>query len=246
MISLGIFLRRLDRGDLRLEHLVADRLARVQGAGGGGLPAQLRDHQRRVPARARRRRDRHRLRRSSRSAAGSGSALGRDRRQRLVALALHRRRDRRRPAAIVLVVAFVPESPVKTPSRSTSPARYSSRSRWSRLLVGADRGRELGLDVGPRRWACFAARGDPVPIWVASSCACPSRWSTCACSRTGPSLLDQHDAMVAGFAMFGSFVADPAVRPGAGANLPARRACSSTTASASARRRPGSCCCPAR
>ena len=51
VISLADLPGRIDRGDLRLEHRVADRLPRGPGRGRRGLPAQLRDHPRRVPAR---------------------------------------------------------------------------------------------------------------------------------------------------------------------------------------------------
>ena len=79
-------------GAVRVEHRLSDRLSRVVGHRRCGLPAQLRDHPRRVPP------EKVKvgiglLSSVSASAAASGSSSRPDRRVPLVALAVHRGRD---------------------------------------------------------------------------------------------------------------------------------------------------------
>src|SRR5213592_2546816 len=76
-----------------VEHLDPDLLPRLPGSGGGGVPAELRDHPRRVPAREGRRRDRPYLGRVRRRRRLRDRLLGPDRRPPVLALALHLRRD---------------------------------------------------------------------------------------------------------------------------------------------------------
>ena len=52
-------------------------------------------------------------------------------------------------AAVVLVVLFVPESPIKTPSRLDVAGRAPALGRPARAPRGAHGGRELGLDLRP-------------------------------------------------------------------------------------------------
>ena len=121
VISLSIFLIGCVGARLRLEHLGADRLPHPPGRRGRGLPAQLRDHQGRVPAGEGRRRRSAWSRRCSAVGGGLGLVLSGVIVDHLswrwlfvvgaVGVAI----------AVVLVHLFVPESPIKTPSRLDVP-----------------------------------------------------------------------------------------------------------------------------
>src|SRR5712691_5481165 len=77
----GCVPRRLDRVRGGVEHLVADRVPRSVGRRRGGVPAQLRDHQGRVPAREGRRGDRPGVRGVRCGRRLRDRAVGRDRGQ---------------------------------------------------------------------------------------------------------------------------------------------------------------------
>ena len=189
LISLRIFFVGCVGGDLRLEHLVADRVPRDPGRRRRRLPA-LASRSSRTSSRAEKvgaaighrlvgLRDRRRAR---------PRPLGRDRRPRLVAVAVHRRRGRRSAVAVVLVRRFVPESPIKTPSRARRrPARSLLSGGARRAAARADRGRRTGAGRRGRIVGALRRRRSRSPSpGCSSSCACPSRWSTCACSPSAP------------------------------------------------------------
>ena len=121
----GALLHRLDRRGRRLEHLVADRLARPSGRRRGRLPAQLRDHPRRVSAREGRRRDRARLGGVRDRRRARDRALRRDRGSRLVALAVHRRGRRNRQRRSCSCSASFRSRRSRRRRASTSSARRS-------------------------------------------------------------------------------------------------------------------------
>ena len=87
---------RHDRRRLRVGHRLAHLLPRRRGGRRRRLPAELRDHPRRVPAREGEGRDRAAVGRVRRGRGPRNRPLGADRRQPLVALAVRRGRDSRR------------------------------------------------------------------------------------------------------------------------------------------------------
>ena len=131
LVSLGLFLAGCVGAALawNIWSLIAFRV--VSGRGWRALPAELRDHPGRVPAREGEGRDRPALGGLRRRRRLRDRALRRDRRQPLVALAVHRG-SIPVAASIVLVHRYVPESPVARRRGSTSPAHSCSRARWSR------------------------------------------------------------------------------------------------------------------
>ena len=146
IVSLGTLPRRLHRRRGGVEHRVADRLPDPLRRRRRALPAQLRDHPGRVPARAGEGGDRPALGRVRSRRRPRNRPLGPHRRPRLLALALHPRLD---------------------PGGGVAPARPSLRARVARALAlargypgsaaarrgldladaRAHRGRELGLGV---------------------------------------------------------------------------------------------------
>ena len=104
---------RVDRGDLRVEHLVADRVARGPGRGRRGLPAQLRDHPRRVPEGEGERRDGPGVGRPRGGRRRGDRGQRPDHRQPLVAVPVRGERGRRgrRPRPGVALRARLARSP---------------------------------------------------------------------------------------------------------------------------------------
>ena len=161
--------------------LIAFRV--VSGRGRRALPAQLRDHPRRVPAGEGRGRDRPALGRVRRRRRLGHRALRRDRRQLLVALALHCSARSPSPSRSCSCTASCPSRRSSRRRASTFPAPRSSRA--ARLAAaGAHRGRAWGWTRRASR--LLVARGRASSLWELSSCARARRWSTCGCSRTGP------------------------------------------------------------
>ena len=146
-----------------LEILVAGRV--LQGAGGGDLPALLRDHPRRVPARAGRHRHRpdlghlrHRRRRRPRPRRP-------DRRPPLLPLdLLARPRGRRSPRSSPRTCSC-PSRPSTRPAASTAAARACSPS-GSCAAARDQRGRPLGLGLAARSLGLFAAAPSMLACWV--------------------------------------------------------------------------------
>ena len=178
--------RRLPRRRVRVEPLVADRLPGRLGRGRRALPAQLRDHPRRVPAREGEGRDRPALGGLGRRRRLRDRPLRPDRRQLLLALPLPARLDPGRPLARPrrALRAGVAD-PLAVEGRRAGRAAALGRAD---LADGrADRGRAVGLGVAapPRRPR--ALRRSSSCSGASSSRARARRWSTCACSRTGRS-----------------------------------------------------------
>ena len=123
---------RLHRLRARVEHLVADRVSRGRRRRRRRLPALVRDHPRRVPARARRCRHRSRLRRVRRRRRLRHRLRRVDRRQPELAVALHPRRDRHRSVARARAPLRAGVADQDTDRASTSRARSCCRSPWSR------------------------------------------------------------------------------------------------------------------
>ena len=178
--------RRLSRCCVRLESLVADRVPGCLRRGRRALPAQLRDHPRRVPAREGEGRDRPALGRLGRRRRLRNRPLRADRGQLLLALPLRARLDPGR--------ALTRARRALRPGIADPLAVEGRRAGRAAPLGRADladgrphRGRELG--VGARRSSSASSRSPP-----SSSCSGASssrvrarRWSTCGCSRTGRS-----------------------------------------------------------
>ena len=106
--------------------------------------------------------------------------------------------------------AFVPESPIKTPTRLDLPGALllslmlAAPSSW-RLSEGQHWGWGSARTVGLLVFAAVALRGvDP-----ARAARGPSRSSTCACSRGRVVALANATGFFAGFALFSAFVLVP-------------------------------------
>ena len=142
-------LRRLPGRGGRVGHLVADRIPHRLGRRRCALPAQLRDHPRRVPGREGQGRYRPPLGRVRRRRRLRDRPLRCDRRQLLVAAAL---RVRRRPGRD-LTRARAPLRPRVADPVSLSrrhPGRAAALRRPPLVDGGADRGRSVGLDLAAR------------------------------------------------------------------------------------------------
>ncbi len=142
---------------LRLEHRRADRRPRHPGRRRRRVPAGVRHHPRRVPAREGRRRRRRISSLSPSAAAPASCSPGRSSTPRLslaVLDAVHRGVD-----AAVAAILFVPESPVRTPGRISWLAAVLLSGWLVALLLalseapewGWGSGRTIGLLVARRR-----------------------------------------------------------------------------------------------
>ena len=69
-------------------------------------------------------------------------------------------------ASTVLLAMFVPESPVKTPAKPDYLGGLALSVALGSLLLGDQRGRELGLDVGRRPGPVRRLRGDVLRVGV--------------------------------------------------------------------------------
>ena len=149
VISLGDLRARLARRRGRLEPRVADRLPRHPGRRRRGLPAVVRDHPRRVPAREDRPRDRHRQLGVRRRRRRRARAERRDHRAPDLALAVP---DRRRARARLDRAArhVRPRVAGQDAGEARLPRRPRALGRARLAAAGDQRGRALGLDVGRR------------------------------------------------------------------------------------------------
>jgi MFS family permease len=75
-------------------------------------------------------------------------------------------------AAVVLVLVFVPESPIKTPSRLDVPGALLLSTGLLALLLALTEGENWG-------WASSPSRRSPSSPGSSSRAACPNRSSTC-------------------------------------------------------------------
>ena len=88
--------------------------------------------------------------------------------------------------AAVLIHRFVPESPVKTQSRVDVPGAALLSVGLVCLLLALTEGESWGWALGPDRRPLRGLGASSCSPGGSSSCACPSRWSTCGCSPGGP------------------------------------------------------------
>ena len=111
-------------------------------------------------------------------------------------------------AAIVLVHLFVPESPIKTPSRLDIPGALLLSGSLIALLVALTEGENWGWSSGPvlALLAAFVALG---ATWVIVELRVPEPMVDMRMLTHRPVLLTNVIALVTGFAMLGSFVLIP-------------------------------------
>jgi EmrB/QacA subfamily drug resistance transporter len=110
--------------------------------------------------------------------------------------------------AIVLVHLFVPESPVKTPSRLDLPGALLLSGSLICLLVALTEGESWGWTSAPvvSLFAGFAVLG---AAWVLVELRVPEPMVDIRMLMLRPVLLTNSIALISGFAMFGSFVLIP-------------------------------------
>ena len=112
------------------------------------------------------------------------------------------------PVAIVTMV-MIPESPIRSPGQG----RLARRRAAGRLAGGAagrgQRGAQLGLDVGRRRWACWRCRGAGRRAWVVVESRMAEPLVDMTMLRDRPVWTTNLSATLIGFGMFASFVLIP-------------------------------------
>ena len=146
--------------------------------------------------------------------------------------------------ALLLVHRFVPESPVKTPSRLDVPGVALLSGGLVSLLVALTEGSRWGWG-STLIVALFAAAGVLLVVWVLVERRVAEPMVDMRMLARRPVLFTNLTGLVTGFAMFGTFVLVPKfveMPSGCRRRSPAR----STTASARASPRRGSTCCPDR
>jgi EmrB/QacA subfamily drug resistance transporter len=111
-------------------------------------------------------------------------------------------------AAIVLVHLFVPESPIKTPSRLDIPGALLLSGALIALLVALTEGENWGWTSG-RILALFAAAAALGAAWALVELRVPEPMVDMRMLAYRPVLLTNVIALVTGFAMLGSFVLIP-------------------------------------
>jgi EmrB/QacA subfamily drug resistance transporter len=110
--------------------------------------------------------------------------------------------------ALVLVHLFVPESPVKTPSRLDIPGALLLSGALISLLLGLTEGESWGWG-SPRIVSLFAAAAVLALAWVIVELRVPEPLVDMRMLAHRPVLLTNLIALVSGFAMLGSFVLIP-------------------------------------
>ena len=206
VISLSVFLSAPRRG-ARPEHRLADRRPRRPGRRGRRLPAQLRDHQGRVPPE------------KVGPAVGAvsavfavGGGLG------LVLSGLLIDHLSWRwifwvgavfvAVAVVLVYLFVPESPIKTPSRLDIPGALLLSGGLVALLLALTEGDRWGWGSA-RILALFLAAAVLLSLWVVVELRVAEPMVDMRMLANRPVLFTNLTALIAGFALFGSFILVP-------------------------------------
>lgn len=111
-------------------------------------------------------------------------------------------------AAIVLVHLFVPESPVKTPSRVDIPGALLLSGALISLLLGLTEGESWGWG-SPRIVSLFLAAAVLALAWGIVELRVPEPMVDMRMLAHRPVLLTNLIALVSGFAMLGSFVLIP-------------------------------------
>jgi EmrB/QacA subfamily drug resistance transporter len=113
-------------------------------------------------------------------------------------------------AAVVLVYLFVPESPIKTPSRLDVPGAVLLSAGLLSLLVALTEGEGWGWASG-RTLGLFAAAGVAFLAWVAVELRVPEPLVDMRMLARRPVLFANVTGLIAGFALFGSFVLVPSL-----------------------------------
>jgi EmrB/QacA subfamily drug resistance transporter len=111
-------------------------------------------------------------------------------------------------AALVLVLRFVPESPIKTPSRVDVPGAVLLSTSLIALLLALTEGNGWGWRSG-RTLGLFGASALLLLAWVAAELRTREPLVDMRMFRQRPVLLTNAAALIAGFAMFGAFVLLP-------------------------------------
>jgi MFS family permease len=111
--------------------------------------------------------------------------------------------------AILLVHRYVPESPVKSPSRVDVPGALLLSGGLVALLVGLTEGESWGWTSG-RILGLEAVAALLLTAWVAVELRVPQPMVEIRMLTNRPVLFTNLTALIAGFAMFGSFVLVPA------------------------------------
>jgi EmrB/QacA subfamily drug resistance transporter len=111
-------------------------------------------------------------------------------------------------AAALLVHRFVPESPVKTPSRVDVPGAILFSLGLIALLLGLTEGEDWGW-TSPRVLGLFAAAVGFLLVWGWVESRVPEPMVDLRMLAQRPVLFTNITALIAGFAMFGAFVLIP-------------------------------------
>jgi EmrB/QacA subfamily drug resistance transporter len=110
--------------------------------------------------------------------------------------------------ATVLVVRFVPESPVKTPSRVDVPGAMLLSAGLIALLLGLTEGESWGW-TSARVLGLFVASLALLVLWGVVELRVPEPLVDMRMLAHRPVLITNQTALIAGFAMFGTFVLVP-------------------------------------
>ena len=113
-------------------------------------------------------------------------------------------------AAVVLVVLFVPESPIKTPSRLDVPGALLLSVGLLALLVALTEGENWGWTSG-RTLGLLAVAAVAFIAWVVVESRVPEPLVDMRMMTRRPVLFANLTGLIAGFALFGSFVLVPSL-----------------------------------
>ena len=111
-------------------------------------------------------------------------------------------------AAVVLVVLFVPESPIKTPSRLDVPGALLLSVGLLALLVALTEGESWGWTSG-RTLGLVAVAMLALVAWVVFELRVPEPMVDMRMMARRPVLFANLTGLIAGFALFGSFILVP-------------------------------------
>jgi EmrB/QacA subfamily drug resistance transporter len=113
-------------------------------------------------------------------------------------------------AAVVLVVLFVPESPIKTPSRLDVPGALLLSVGLLALLVALTEGENWGWTSG-RTLGLVAVAMLALVAWVVFELRVPEPMVDMRMMTRRPVLFANLTGLIAGFALFGSFILVPSL-----------------------------------
>jgi MFS family permease len=111
-------------------------------------------------------------------------------------------------AAVVLIWRFVPESPIKTPTRLDVPGAAFLSVGLTSLLLGLTEGENWGWSSG-RIAGLFVVSALAFVVWTVVERRVPDPMIDLRMLARRPVLLTNLTALVAGYAMFGAFVLVP-------------------------------------